>query len=74
MEKKSSHSAVIYTPGCWTGNNFFLRVASGWVVCVVRKWACDLSLVLVVHPGWVHLHPKHTGILLDSSNVQPNTV
>ena len=28
MKKKNSHSAVIYTPGRWTGNNFFLRVAS----------------------------------------------
>ena len=26
-EKKSSHSAVLYTPGRWTGNNIFLRVA-----------------------------------------------
>ena len=26
-QKKSSHSAVIYTPGRWTGNKFFLRVA-----------------------------------------------
>ena len=28
MKKKSSHSAVIYTPVRWTGNNSFLRVAS----------------------------------------------
>ena len=25
MQKKSSHSAVIYTPGRWTGNNFFFK-------------------------------------------------
>ena len=29
IKKKSSHSAVICSPGRWTGNNFFLRVA--WV-------------------------------------------
>ena len=27
---KSSHSAVICSPGRWTGNNFFLRVARGF--------------------------------------------
>ena len=25
MEKKSSHSAVIYTPGRWTGNNILFK-------------------------------------------------
>ena len=25
MKKKSSHSAVIKSPGRWTGNNFFLK-------------------------------------------------
>ena len=25
MKKKSSHSAVIYTPGHWTGNNIFFK-------------------------------------------------
>ena len=34
MKKKSSHSAVIYTHGRWTGNNIFLRVALHRPGCV----------------------------------------
>ena len=29
MKKRSSHFALIYTPGRWTGNNIFLRVTQG---------------------------------------------
>ena len=34
MKKKSSHSAVIYTPGRWTGNNMFLKGGLTSSLCV----------------------------------------
>ena len=42
MKKKSSQSAVIYTPGSWTGNNIFLK--GGLIVPVLAGTILTASL------------------------------